>query len=252
MKLNSILPVVFLIAGLSFQQANAQSPIFIGIKGGIGIPNLHSNSSSEVSSGYSSRLGAYFGVFGDFGITGRFSIQPEINYSSQGGKKNGEQAIPANQFDPEVPAGMLVYANYNSVAELNYIEVPVLAKFTFPLNKKLHFFLDAGPYAGYLFHAKNITSGSSPIYLDKEEQNEVPGIGKQNFNSNTDIKDQLKKMNFGIQAGVGLSLEVGKGYAFVEGGGNYGLVEIQKNPQVDGKDHTGAATVVVGYALRIN
>lgn len=251
MKLKIILPVAAFMAAFTFQQAYSQEPVYLGVKGGIGIPNLQSNNSSAVSSGYSSRLGPYFGIFGDFGITHKFSIQPEINYSSQGGKKNGEQAIPAQQFDPSAPAGRDVYANYKSVAKLNYIEVPVLAKFTFPIGGHFNFTVDAGPYVSFLVKAKNITSGKSNIYADQGETQPLP-VGEQSFDATTDIKDQLKGANFGIQGGVGFSMNIGRGYLFVEGGGNYGFVEIQKNEQQDGKDHTGAATVVLGYGFRIN
>lgn len=251
MKTKFILIVAMIFAMAGFQQAHSQTPVYLGLKAGIGIPNLHTgNNGSEVSSGYSSRLGPYFGVFGEFRLSDKFSIQPEINYSSQGGKKDGEQAVPAQQFEPSAPAGMMVYANYKSVAKLNYVEVPVLAKFTFPLNSHFNFMVDAGPYVGFLFKAANVTSGSSNVYADKEETQPLTP-GEQNFNANTDIKNQLKSTNFGIQGGVGFSYNLNNGYIFIHGGGNYGLVDIQKNAQ-DGKNNTGAATVVLGYALRIN
>lgn len=252
MKLKFTFITAMIFAMMSLQQAYSQSHVFLGLQGGIGIPNLHTGSnSSEVSSGYSSRLGPYFGIFGEFRLGPEFSIQPEINYSSQGGKKNGEQAIPAQQFNPSAPAGMYVYANYKSVAKLNYIEVPVLAKFTFPLSSHFNLLVDAGPYVGFLFKAEDVTSGSSNIYLDKGETTPVPGVGTQNFNGSNNIKDQLKSTNFGIQGGIGFSYNLNNGYLFIHGGGNYGLIDIQKNTQ-DGKNNTGAATVTVGYALRIN
>lgn len=251
MKTRFTLIAAGLIAMVSIQQAYSQTPIYLGLKAGIGIPNLHTgNNGSEISSGYSSRLGPYFGIFGEFRVSHEFSIQPEINYSSQGGKKNGEQAIDAHQFNPSAPAGMLVYANYNSVAKLNYVEVPVLAKFTFPLNSHFNFMVDAGPYVGFLFSAKNVTSGSSMVYADKGETTPLTPSA-QNFNGNTDIKDQLKSTNFGLQGGVGLSYNTNDGYVFIHAGGNYGLVDIQKNAQ-DGSNNTGAATLTLGYALRVN
>jgi hypothetical protein len=231
-------------------QARSQD-IYLGVKGGIGIPNLKAGSgASEISKGYSSRLGPYFGVFGDFHLTRVFSLQPEINYSSQGGKKDGRQAIPAQEFNPQAPANTFVYANYKSNAKLNYIEVPVLAKFTFPLGEKWNFIVDAGPYVGFLASAKNVTSGSSYVYADRDEQQALTPQPVP-FDSTDDIKDQIHTANVGIQGGVGLSLKLNESYLFVHAGGNYGFMNIQKNP-INGKNHTGAATVVVGYALRLN
>lgn len=253
-----IFTLALLILGIA-EQAGAQSlpdapparaadgAIFIGIQGGISIPNLRSGSDGpEISNGYSSRRGPYFGVFGAFRFSPRFSLQPEVNYASQGGQKNGKQVVPAGSF-PGQDADY--YANFKSVAKLNYIEVPVLAKFTFPLATHLNFTVDAGPYVGFLVHAYNITSGRSMVYADKEESQPLP-VGTIDFDHTQDITDQLHQLNFGIQGGIGLSLAIGPGYLMVHGGGNYGLIYIQKEKKY-GQNHTGAATAVIGYALRI-
>jgi hypothetical protein len=258
-----VLAAGILAAGM-FQQAGAQSTgapsprvsssatphsIYIGVKGGISIPNLQSGSNGpEISNGYSSRQGPYFGVFGEFRLSREFSIQAEVNYSSQGGKKEGKQVIPEGTF-PGQPAGMALYANFKSVAKLNYIEVPVLARFTFPLGGRFNFMVDAGPYVGFLVRAEDVTSGTSNVYADKEETQPVTPEAV-NFDHTTDIKDQLHTANFGLQGGIGFSLNLGEGYLLIHGGGNYGLVDIQKSEK-NGKNNTGAATAVIGYALRV-
>ncbi len=68
----------------------------IGVRGGISIPNLTSSGSDQnpLNTGYSSRLGPEFSIFAEFKISELFSIEPMIEYSSQGGKKNGFQAFP--------------------------------------------------------------------------------------------------------------------------------------------------------------
>lgn len=222
--------------------------IFIGIQGGISIPNLQSGSNGpEISNGYSSRRGPYFGAFGEFRLSTRFSLQPEVNYSSQGGQKKGKQVIPPGTFQGQ--PDMNLYANFKSVAKLNYIEVPVLAKFTFPLGARFNFMVDAGPYVGFLVRATDVTSGNSMVYADKAESQPLP-VGTVDFDHTENISDQLHKVNFGIQGGIGFSLAVGNGYLMVHGGGNYGLINIQKEKKY-GQNNTGAATAVIGYALRI-
>lgn len=230
-------------------QAIGQAPIYVGVQGGISIPNLHGSGGNEVSRGYASRLGPYFGVFGQYRFSDLFSIQPEVNYSAQGGKKDGQQAIAGQDVNPQAPAGTYYYANFKSVARLNYIEVPVLAKFTFRLTDRLRLSVDAGPYVGFLVGAKNETSGTSPVYADKAETQPLP-VGEQSFDGNQDIKDQLHKTNWGAQGGVGLEEALGSGYLFLHGGGNYGFVNIQKGT-AHGKNNTGAATAVLGYALKV-
>ena len=64
-----------------------------------------------------------------------------------------------------------------------------------------------------------------------------------------DIKDQLHKGNFGIEGDVGFAVNIGASKIFIEGGGNYGFLNIQKGSD-NGKNNIGAATVRVGYACK--
>src|ERR1700744_4380962 len=80
---------------LFFSFAAKAQNVSIGIRGGISIPNLSAGGSEEnpLNSGYSSRQGPDFGLFADFKVSGLFSIEPMVQYSSQGGKKDGFQAL---------------------------------------------------------------------------------------------------------------------------------------------------------------
>lgn len=234
--------------------ANAQSPIYLGVKGGISIPNLSAGGANPVSSGYSSIEGPYFGAFAEFGLTHHFSIQAELNYVAQGGQKNGQQAIPSADFAADFPPGYQApeyfYANFKSKARFNYLELPILAKFTFSLGGPWKFLVDAGPYVGYMLNGKNITSDSSNVYADQGESEELP-IGKQSFYANSSITDDLHRFNFGIKGGVGLEYFVHHcGYIYLELGGEYGIINVQKGT-VNGKNQTGAATAALGYAFNL-
>jgi hypothetical protein len=91
----------------------------IGVRGGISIPNLTASGSDQnpLNTGYSSRLGPEFSLFVEFKISELFSVEPMIEYSPQGGKKNGLQAFPLPQgfsdmFPPD-QAPTYLYANFN-------------------------------------------------------------------------------------------------------------------------------------------
>ncbi len=58
----------------------------------------------------------------------------------------------------------------------------------------------------------------------------------------------MHKGNFGIEGDLGFALKAGSSKIFVEGGGNYGFLNIQKGTE-NGKNHIGAATVRLGYAI---
>src|SRR5579863_8202924 len=126
----------------------SQHSIFLGAKGGISIPNLTSGAGNQnpLSNGYSSRLGADFGIFNEFPITHWLSVQTELDYSAQGGKHNGLQAIP----NPFGSMPQYLYANFKNAAKLNYLLAPITARFNFSLTQKLQLYVNAGMFAGFL------------------------------------------------------------------------------------------------------
>ncbi|MDB5015786.1 MAG: hypothetical protein JWQ84_618 [Mucilaginibacter sp.] len=226
--------------------------LVLGIRGGFSIPNLTAGSgnTNPLNTGYSSRLGADAGLFADFKFSNLFSLQPMVEYSSQGGKKDGLQAITTPDaiaaMYPSGQAPQYLYANYNSEARLNYLLIPVLAKFGWNFkNSPLRFYVDAGPFLGFLLNAHQVTSGQSQFYTDPAGTQPLPG-GAQSFDNNQNIKDQLHTTNFGVEGNIGLSYHLGLSTLFIEGGGNFGFLNIQKNAQ-DGKNNTGAATATIGY-----
>jgi hypothetical protein len=244
--------LLILVLMLSNISSSAQD-IAIGVRGGVSIPNLTAAGSEQnpLNTGYSSRLGPEFGLFAEFKISELFSLEPMIEYSSQGGKKDGLQAFPVPTdmvalFPPGL-APTYLYANFNSEAKLNYLMIPVLAKFghSFP-ESAFRIYADVGPFVGFLLNAKQVTSGNSEIYTDPSGQQPLP-VGSQSFDDTQDIKNQLNSTNFGIEGNIGVSYKFGNSDVFFEAGGNYGFLNIQKG-SADGKNNTGAATIVLGYS----
>jgi hypothetical protein len=251
MKKKNYLFQFTLLCSIVCWQASAQN-FGIGIRGGLSIPNLSAGSGNQnpLNTGYSSRLGPDAGIFGEFKFSSLFSLQVMAEYSSQGGKKDGLQAFTTPpQVSAEFSAGQspqYLYANYNSTAKLNYLMLPVLAKFGWNFKgSPWRFYVDAGPFAGFLLTAKQVTSGESQFYTDPAGTQPLPG-GAQSFNNTEDIKNQLHTVDFGIEGNVGFSYQLGPGNLFIEGGGNYGFLNIQKGT-ANGKNNTGAATVNLGY-----
>lgn len=265
MKAKFLITAITLLLVCSLQQAYSQSPVYVGFKGGISIPNLTSGSAqSDWDEGYSSRIGPNVGVLAEFQFSPLFSIQPEVNYIGEGGKRNGIQpfSIPdeyvaiyqqAFQTDKDY-----TYADFNNVSRINYIQIPVMAKVNFPLNQNgtLKFFAQVGPYVSFLVSAKQIIkSNDFKVYTDIEGKNQVPAELVSQFfgtklDTTVDAKNELYKTNVGVQGGVGLSLDYGPGKFFIEGGGNYGFIKIQKGNK-HGKNNIGAGTIALGYAIDI-
>jgi hypothetical protein len=126
--------------------------------------------------------------------------------------------------------------------------LPVLAKFGYNFHQSpFRIYIDAGPFLGLLVSAHQVTSGSSEFYADASGQQSLP-YGEQSFDANNNIKSQLNKVNFGIEGNLGLAYKIKRSSIFIEGGGNYGFLNIQKGT-ANGKNNTGAATADIGYAL---
>jgi hypothetical protein len=161
----------------------------------------------------------------------------------------------AQYFEQQgMPVPTYLYANFNSEAKLDYLLIPILAKFGWNLDaqKKFRITVAAGPYIGFLLSAKQVTSGNSNIYLDPAGKDTLP-VGSQPFNQTTDIKDQLNTTNFGVEGSVGIEYFLGAMHhdkIFFEAGGNYGFLNIQKG-SANGKNNTGAATLMLGYAYKL-
>lgn len=242
----------FIVSIFCCALAHAQD-MSLGLRGGISIPNLSAGSGNQnpLNTGYSSRLGPEAAVFAEFKFSDLFSLQPMIEYSAQGGKKNGLQAITTpdelKAMFPEGQAPQYLYANYNSQAKLNYLLIPILAKTGWNVNHSpFRIYIGLGPFVGLLVSAHQVTSGQSEFYTDAAGRQPLPG-GPQSFNGNTNVRNSLHRVNAGIEGNLGVSYGIGKSSVFIEGGGNYGFFNIQKNA-VDGKNETGAAMAAVGYS----
>jgi len=228
----------------------AQKPIDFGFKAGLSIPNLTSGTKDNpISSGYYSRLDADAAVHAEFHLSKRFSIQPQLEYSSQGGKKDGVQAfaVPSEMLS-QFPTGEVpeyLYASYKSEAKINYQLLPVLVKYRFVNRENWGAYAAAGPFVSLLLSAKNITKGSSNIYLD-EQQSQPLTSEPQSFDNNENIRKDLHPFNTGISGHLGICYKLPKGSLFIEGGGNYGFVDIQKD-KTNGSNKTGAAVIDLGY-----
>ena len=260
---------IFFAAILLCGSAYAQK-ISVGVRGGISIPNLTASGedTTPLSEGYSSRIGPGFAVFAEYRFSNLFSIQPAIEYSAQGGKKDKFQAmeVPAEiapLLQANLPTGVpmpdYLYADFKSEAKFNYLLVPVLAKFGWDLGASSPFrvYVNAGPFVGFLLDAKQVTNGTSEIFLDSDGQiplrmNPTTPF-PQDLSAETNIKDRLNRVNVGFEGNVGFAYRIGRNSIFVEGGGNYGLIKIQKKDDNGniGRNNTGAGTVMVGYAIAL-
>ena len=316
------------LALLSITFAFGQSNVTIGVRGGLTIPGLTGGAGDPVSNNYSTatRFGA--GIFAEFKLSKLFSIQPMLEYSQEGANRNGMQALVATGTDPQlagaftqtgeqisaqmnqtfqqilgplapsvsvsVPTPDYLYANAKRNAKMDYLMLPVLAKFgwNFTKDSPWRVYVSAGPYIGLLLNAKNVVSIDGSVYADKAGNPLIPTSAitdaipssimqmipqdmlplltggadeasqslstamASNLSGTQDIKNQLHTFNWGLEGNIGLQYQINQhNRVFLEAGGNYGLMNIQKSTgngqYLNGKNHIGAATAMIGYGYTL-
>ena len=221
MKLKYYL-LLFVLSVFICPLARAQSVAF-GFLGGVSSRNF--TNGGDVPSVVTSRahfvLAPNAALFTELQFSNNFSIQPMIEYSAEGNK--------GAAFSTGAPtASSLPDANVNR-AELNYLLVPVLAKFGWNFESApLRFYVAGGPFAGFLLGAQQTVYDNTP-------------------DNGHDVKSQLNQFNAGLEGKLGLMLNSNNGSFFIEGGGNYGVMKIQKATNVAG-NKTGSLMIDIGYS----
>jgi hypothetical protein len=149
-----------------------------GIKGGANLCEFKlSSEGSSSSMPETQNRGSFNGGFlVNLPLGNMFRLQPELVYSGQGSRFSQTITYPTN-------------STITSTDKLGYINLPVMLQ----LQTENGFFVEVGPQVGYLISAKNVVTGAG------------------SNNSETNIKDQLKKTDFAAAGGIGYLSRVGLG-----------------------------------------
>lgn len=187
----------FLIAVLFLAHASF-AQFTVGIKAGANITKVDGKSFKDEF-----RYGYHLGGFANFGIGGRFSIQPEVLF---------------NQYNTQTDSSFSnIYQNAfsgNNNIKLGYLSIPLL------LNYKLGSLLSlqAGPQFGILLDRNKKLLQNGKDAFDKGDLSMLGGaqigLGKikltgryfVGLNNINDIDNQDKWKNQGFQLSVGLGL----------------------------------------------
>jgi hypothetical protein len=243
-----VLLLAVLVAAVGPMSANQ---VKIGIQGGLSIPNLRGGGDNVYSKGFSSRKGPYFGLFADFALSQHFWLRTEVNYASQGGKRDGVQPIFIDLPGFQMPPGLILFGDFHNETILDYIEVPVLAEVSWGQRPRL--FVNLGPYVGFLVRAVTKTHGESSIFIDEARTplllppyyQPLPPLS---FEASTDVKEDVHDVNAGIAGGIGVAFPAGPGEIQAAFHFSVGLTTIQRDVETSGKNNTGAVVLTIGYA----
>jgi hypothetical protein len=142
---------IFLLLVMAGSFAATKAQISYGAKAGLNVSNV----GGEDTDGNKAKLGFYLGGFVGVPVAESFSIQPELVFSSQGAKYDGDYKV-----------------------NMSYLNIPVLARYT----TQSGFFAETGPQLGFLLSAKakeDGESGNVKDYFKKTDFSWAFGVGYQ-------------------------------------------------------------------------
>ena len=157
---------------------NAQeNSVRFGVKAGLNIANIVGDSQDlwdDLNGEIKPIIRFHVGALVEIPVSEVFAIQPELLFSRQGAK--------------------LKIDNAEEISNLSYLNIPLIAKFY--LAERLSF--QVGPQIGFLLSAKNKASGT---FFD--------GFETVTVDEESDIKDRVNSVDFGLNFGFGYQLEQG-------------------------------------------
>ncbi|MFK8007295.1 MAG: porin family protein [Saprospiraceae bacterium] len=200
-------------AGVNFSNVTIPE---IGI---INIPEAQANKSFTV------------GAVAEFGIANGFAIQTEANYTKKGFIIN--EGIPLELANIPLPIGVKV------TTDLNYIEVPVLAKYNFG-NDKVGGYVTAGPTMSYATGGRFRTAANFIIDFNVIDQK----FDFDNLN--------ISKFDIGASIGAGGTVNLGATKLFVDARYTHGFNKLDNIPVIDLDFRNKNFALTTGFLIPLN
>jgi len=187
--------------------------VSVGLKGGVNIANVTTPEISivnipDVQANQSFTVGAV----AEFGIKNGFAIQTEANYTKKGFTIN--EGIPLELANFPLPVGVKV------TTDLNYVEVPVLAKYNFG-NGKVGGYVAAGPTMSYASGGRFRTAANFIIDFNLIDR-------KFDFD-----ELNISKFDIGASVGAGGTVNLGAMKLFVDARYTHGFNKLDNIPVID-------------------
>lgn len=215
-----ILAVFAVLLVFTFSSTTLFAKTKVGVKGGVNLANLEIEAGiggMEAQVEFDDKLGFCVGAFISYDISNMLALQPEVLFTMKGAQLLEE--------------GFLGEGEFKSKMELNYVEIPVLAKVSIPAGSNIKLNAFAGPAVALKLSAK------SKVEFEGESEEE-------------DIED-IKSNDIGLVIGAGVEL----GALIVEGRYTLGLTSIFDESESVGLEDLEISTknkvisIMVGFSF---
>lgn len=163
------------------------------IKSGLNLSTMYyKNQGGTYSDDFKLAPRFILGVTREFPISESFSFEPGLIFSSKGYKIDTYYGDPTSSGE---------YLPIEESAILNYIDIPISLKLTTSI-KKTQFFGALGPYLAF-----GLTGKISREEYDIVDPGTIVYDGTVDYTGEMDKDGQWKRLDYGIQAGIGIIMQ---------------------------------------------
>jgi hypothetical protein len=185
-----VLGITLLLALAPLSVPAAHAEMAIGVKGGLSLSHVNADLFET-----DNRAGFVGGVYGALGLSPNITVQPELLFVRKGAKL----------FNTDVRIGPLDLGEFGATLDVDYLEVPVLLRFSMPTAGPVDMRLLAGPVAAFKVGEQLSTTGLIGYRLPT---------------------DQVKTTDFGLAVGGAVGVRNGGLEVVAEGRYTFGLTNI--------------------------
>lgn len=203
---NGVSAFLIAVAVLVFGPVAARSEVTgFGIKAGVAMSNIFGRDVYDQRF----RAGFTYGIFMTYGIGRTFAVQPELLFVMKGSKYVNGRGSDA----------------YRETMNLEYVELPILAKFYLPFSRAFRIHVFAGPAP-----ALNIRARVDARFAGEFQEETL---------------DNVMGFDIGLAAGAGIEVPVGRGRITFDARYTAGLTTLSKESDDDIRN--GAVSLLFGY-----
>jgi len=177
--------IIAVIAIFSFASINAQN-IRFGAKAGVNLASINGDETDD----FDMRTSFHVGAVVEIPLSDKFSVQPELLYSSQGAKSEFSELDVTGDYK----------------FKLDYLNVPIMMKYYVTEGLSL----EAGPQIGILLAANT--------------ELEVGDVSEEE-----DVKEFMKDIDFGLNFGAGYQLENGLNFSARYNLGLSNIIDVEES-----------------------
>ncbi len=226
-RIQNVLTIAALLLTATFSYAQ----VSVGAKAGVYTSFIDVTDAAEgLTQNVEGLTSPTYGLVAEIGLGENFSFQPELLYTTKGFQVS--EGININLGGLPIPAGV------TARTKINYLEVPVLAKYKFG-TEGLRFNVTAGPVVSYAVNGQLDTRANLLFDINP-------------IKTNIDL-DALnyERLEISASVGAGMAYETSGGEFFADARYVHGFSDLYNAPVVDLNLKNRGVGVTVGYKMNL-